>query len=269
MNHQLVAASRRLSDAVGALRFSAPVTHVYNPLDYAWAAHEMYLRKYGNGRKRVIFLGMNPGPFGMAQVAVPFGAIPKVRDWLRIEAAVGRPRREHPRRPVEGFACRRIEVSGDRFWGLMQERFVTAEKFFADHFVVNYCPLAFMEASGRNRTPDKLRASEKERLFAACDEHLKHVVNLLEPEWIIGAGHFADERAQAVLTGRRIAFGRILHPAPINPQANRAPGWAQLAARQLEELGVESFQGRTLSTSVPSSATSILGLRCGSLKKIS
>ncbi len=242
MSHPLVAAARCLRDALRGLRFSRPVTHVYNPLDYAWTAHELYLRKYGNGRKRVIFLGMNPGPFGMAQVAVPFGAIPRVRDWLRIEAAVGKPLREHPKRPVDGFACRRVEVSGDRFWGLMQERFETPGNFFVDHFVVNYCPLAFMEASGRNRTPDKLRASEKERLFAACDEHLQRIVAILQPGWVIGVGRFADERGRAALAGRPIAFGRILHPAPANPQANRDPGWAKLAARQLRELGVQSFQ---------------------------
>ena len=36
--------------------------------------------------KRVVFLGMNPGPFGMAQVGVPFGEVAAVRDWLRIDA---------------------------------------------------------------------------------------------------------------------------------------------------------------------------------------
>ena len=67
----LIAAARKLSQAVDGLNFSSPVTHTYNPLNYAWAPHECYLRRFGKSRKRVIFLGMNPGPWGMAQTGVP------------------------------------------------------------------------------------------------------------------------------------------------------------------------------------------------------
>ena len=84
----LVAAARELSDSVERLQFAAPVSHVYNPLTYAWAPHELYLRRFGNGRKRVVFIGMNPGPFGMVQCGVPFGEIDAVRDWKGIEATV-------------------------------------------------------------------------------------------------------------------------------------------------------------------------------------
>src|SRR5690242_2272754 len=105
MVSKFIQSARRLRDQAGALTFAAPVSHVYNPLAYAWPAHELYLRRYASGRKRVLFLGMNPGPFGMVQTGVPFGEIAAVRDWLGIEAAIGRPAREHPKRPVTGFAC--------------------------------------------------------------------------------------------------------------------------------------------------------------------
>src|SRR5213596_3392883 len=88
---RLIAAARKLSRTVGRLRFAAPVTHVYNPLDYAWAAHEAYARCFGGTRKRVLFLGMNPGPHGMMQTGVPFGEIAAVRDWMGIIAAVRLP----------------------------------------------------------------------------------------------------------------------------------------------------------------------------------
>src|SRR5437667_438419 len=172
----LIIAAKRLRHAVAELRFATPVAHVYNPLIYAWRAHEVYLRRYGNGTKRVLFLGMNPGPFGMAQTGVPFGEIGMVRNWLRIEVKVDKPRREHPRRPVAGFKCARSEVSGQRLWGLFAQRFGRPERFFLEHFVISYCPLAFLESSGRNRTPDKLRPPEKVALFAACDRHLSEVV---------------------------------------------------------------------------------------------
>jgi single-strand selective monofunctional uracil DNA glycosylase len=232
----LLAAARRLRADMGRLRFGPLVTRVYNPLVYAWAPYEAYLRKFSAGRKRVVFLGMNPGPFGMAQTGVPFGEITAVRDWLKINGPVGHPEREHPRRPVSGFACARSEVSGRRLWGLFAERFATPEQFFAQHIVMNYCPLAFLESSGRNRTPDKLPPSEQARLFAACDRHLRAVVAVLQPEWLVGIGAFAAKRAQQVFPGGPLKLGWILHPSPASPAANR--NWQGLATRRLEELGV-------------------------------
>lgn len=230
----LLAAAQALSAQIGSLRFGAPVSHVYNPLDYAWAPHAEYLRRYGEGRKRVVFVGMNPGPFGMAQTGVPFGEVAAVRDWMGIEAPVGKPAVENPKRPVEGFACQRSEVSGRRLWGLFAERFGTAEAFFAGHFVANWCPLAFFD-HGRNLTPDKLPAAEIGELNAACDAHLAAVVDALEPEWVVGVGGFAEARARLAF-GDAVRIGRILHPSPASPAANR--GWAEAATRQLIELGV-------------------------------
>jgi single-strand selective monofunctional uracil DNA glycosylase len=231
----LITAARQLSTAVDAMRFGPPVSHVYNPLDYAWNIHEAYLRRYGEGRKHAIFLGMNPGPFGMAQIGVPFGEIASARDWLGLEGPVGQPATTNPKRPVEGFACKRSEVSGQRLWGLFRARFGTPEAFFADHFVVNYCPLAFFE-EGRNLTPDKLPGAEARPLLAACDAHLRAVVEALQPEWLIGIGNWAEKRAAEALGDMNLKFGRVLHPSPASPAANR--GWAEAATRQLTELGV-------------------------------
>lgn len=232
----LINAARAMSVAVDRLKFKPPVTHVYNPLDYAWAAHEEYLRRFGNSRKRVVFLGMNPGPFGMAQVGVPFGEVAAVRDWMGINVPIGKPKREHPKRPVLGFACPRSEVSGRRLWGLFAERFGATAKFFAGHFVINYCPLAFLSVTGSNLTPDKLPAAEQEKLFAVCDQHLRRALEILEPEWLIGVGGFARDRGAAFSAARNIKFGQILHPSPASPAANR--GWAEAATKQLVTLGV-------------------------------
>jgi single-strand selective monofunctional uracil DNA glycosylase len=235
-SESLITAAKRLRIRVDQLKFALPVTHVYNPLDYAWPAHESYLRRYSNGRKRVLFLGINPGPFGMVQTGIPFGQIAAVRDWLGIEAKIGRPADEHPKRPVLGFACRRSEISGERLWGLFATRFGSAENFFRDHFVANYCPLAFLESSGRNRTPDKLPRDERASLFAPCDEHLRSVVRALQPEWLIGVGDFAGKRLQEILSGEHACVGRILHPSPACPESN--VDWAGKATAQLQKLGV-------------------------------
>jgi single-strand selective monofunctional uracil DNA glycosylase len=256
ISESLIAAAKRLSAAVRKLKFAPPVTHVYNPLDYGWRAHELYLRRYGNSAKRVIFLGMNPGPFGMAQTGIPFGQIAAVRDWLGIVAKIDRPRQENPKRPVLGFDCHRSEVSGERLWGLFAKQFGSAAKFFREHIVINYCPLAFVEETGRNRTPDKLPPREREKLFAACDAHLREIVRILQPKWIIGVGDFAMKRAREAIVsmwegpqrpdgrsqvrsrGAKAAptLGQILHPSPASPSSNI--DWAGKATAQLRALGV-------------------------------
>jgi single-strand selective monofunctional uracil DNA glycosylase len=233
----LVNAARSLRRQLQEMTFEAPVTHVYNPLDYARKAHEQYLTRWGDGPKKVLFLGMNPGPWGMAQTGVPFGEVAAARDFVDISAPVGKPSPEHPKRPIQGLSCTRSEVSGRRLWGLFQQRYRTPEPFFAEHFVVNYCPLMFMEDSGRNRTPDKLPLQERLALTGPCDEHLRKVVALLQPQWVIGVGRFALDCARRTLGEDHPAqLATVLHPSPASPAANR--GWAEQATRQLEDLGV-------------------------------
>ena len=188
---ELTGIYRDLSASLQGLLFGPPTAVVYNPLDYARDPAEQYLARAGAGQKEVVFLGMNPGPWGMAQTGVPFGTVSFVREWMGIEGRVGKPADEHPRRPIEGFGIQREEISGSRFWGWARERFGPADRFFERFFVANYCPLVFMEASGRNRTPDKLPAAETAPLFAACDRRLATLVELYEPEWLVGIGGFA------------------------------------------------------------------------------
>ena len=233
----LIDISFDLSESLKKLRFEAPTTHVYDPLIYARQPHEAYLQKYGSAPKEAVFIGMNPGPYGMAQTGVPFGEIAAVRDWLAIEAPVEKPKNEHPKRPILGFACERSEVSGRRLWGWAKEVFQTPEAFFQRFFVVNYCPLVFMEESGRNRTPDKLPVHEREGLFRLCDAALRESITALSPQWVIGIGAFAEGRARAALSGLDLQIGRILHPSPASPAANR--GWAEAASKELSNLGFQ------------------------------
>lgn len=232
----LINISRILAQQTDSLSFSPPVSYVYNPLRYASQPHEEYLRRYGNGPKEIVFVGMNPGPFGMAQTGVPFGDVVMVRDWLGIEAPVGKPEHEHPKRPVEGFHCRRREVSGSRLWGWARERWQTPERFFARFFVMNYCPLVFMEASGKNLTPDKLLATERQALYACCDRALRASLAVLAPHVAIGVGEFSAKRLRDALGDTPIRIAAILHPSPANPQANR--GWSAQVEAQLAALGV-------------------------------
>ena len=227
----------QLADAVDQLRFDEPVTHVYNPLRYARKAHDEYIERYADPPKEIILLGMNPGPWGMAQTGVPFGEVSVVRQWLNIETPIGKPAVEHPKRPVRGFDCARSEVSGRRLWGWARSRFDRPEIFFNRFFVANYCPLLFIESGGRNRTPDRLRAVEKKALFAACDRALQQTVKLLKPRFVLGVGNFARNRALAALDGENLTIGGITHPSPANPRANR--GWEKLITAELATVGVK------------------------------
>lgn len=234
-----IRAARKLSQEVSQLDFSACVPWVYNPLDYAWAAHEQYLLKAVRSTCRVIFLGMNPGPWGMAQTGVPFGELAAAREWLGINAPIQKPAREHPKRPIEGWECNRSEVSGRRLWGLFAERFESAEKFFDEHFVANYCPLVFMEESAKNVTPDKLPVAARQPLEDLCDAHLATLIQTLAPEWVIGVGAWAEGLAKRVIEQNQITdirIGRILHPSPASPAANK--DWSGTVLKQLLAMKV-------------------------------
>ena len=163
---------------------------------------------------------------------------------MGIVAPVARPAVEHPKRPVEGFACVQSEVSGRRLWGWAASRFGTAAAFFEDRFVLTYCPLGFLEASGRNFTPDKLPVAQRRELHESCDRHLAMALAALQPEWAIGIGGYAEQRLRGVLESdrieaalaRRMKVAQILHPSPASPAANR--GWSDAVDRKLSELGV-------------------------------
>lgn len=193
--------------------------YIYNPLDYAWESHRLYLEKWVGKKGVNLFLGMNPGPFGMAQTGVPFGEVNAARGFLGCAAPVAKPVREHPARPVAGYSVSRSEVSGLRLWGLIEEHFGTAENFFSGNTVMNYCPLAFLDGgeTAKNITPDKLEKASREALTEVCDSYLKDMIDFLEPRFLIGVGKYAEDKLRAV-SDRTVL--RIIHPSPGNPQAN-------------------------------------------------
>lgn len=270
-----IAASLR--DRCGAVRLGAPVSCTYNPLGYAWDAHRAYLRM-ARRRPEVLFVGMNPGPFGMAQTGVPFGEVASVRGFLGIDertVRIAAPEIEHPKRPVLGFGCTRSEVSGARVWSWARGRFGTAESFFRHAFVWNWCPLSFMAAGGANITPDRLprtrgTAAALHVLEAACDEALRAAIVALEPEHVVGFGAFARERAERVVAtlpparraARPLAVHQVLHPSPASPAANR--GWARQVDAQLAAAGIALGKTPILRACASRSSTSSVSRRASS-----
>ncbi len=225
-----------LIDDLRPLKFGPPISHVYNPLEYAREPYRQYYAKYALIPKEVVLIGMNPGPWGMAQTGIPFGEIKAVKDWMKISAPIGTPAEIHPKRPVLGFACTKREVSGKRLWGWAQKTFQTPERFCSRFFVANYCPLLFIEDSGRNRTPEQIRAAERNPLEQACDRALRRTIKHLKPKYVIGVGKFAEKRARVALNDTKVKIGGITHPSPANPKANR--GWEAVIIKQLADLGI-------------------------------
>lgn len=223
------------------LSFSKPVQYMYNPLEYAWDTHRCFVDKYCQGGQSILFLGMNPGPFGMAQTGVPFGEVKSVVDWLNITGEVGRPPIEHPNRRITGLACTKSEVSGARFWGFFRKVCGEPAVFFQHCFVHNLCPLLFMTDTGKNVTPPELIAGERDALLSVCDTALCQVVQALGVSMVIGIGKVAEQRARRALTaaGINVRVEGIMHPSPRNPLANK--GWEEAAKTKLEELGVISI----------------------------
>lgn len=233
----VLAAARDLSARMSALSFDHPVAYTYNPLEYAWAGHEAYVRRFATGHKKVLYLGMNPGPFGMAQTGVPFGEIAAVTLWMGITAPIGQPPRMHPKRPIQGFACPRSEVSGRRLWGLFEQMYGTAEAFFEHSYVANYCPLIWMSESGANITPTQLPKEQADQIDAACQEHLVRLISALQPQVLIGVGGYALkqlELAAAALPGQHFTLGTMLHPSPASPVANKC--WPEKPRQQILDI---------------------------------
>ncbi len=240
MSNRLVEISATLSESLEGVTFEDPVTHVYRPVRYARTLHEAYLQTYGASSPReVVLLGMNPGPWGMGQTGVPFGDVDFVSDWMGLSGEVGKPDEEHPKRPVDGLECDRNEVSGSRLWGWAEERFGDADSFFERFYVHNYCPLLFLEESGRNRPPSRMKVAQRRQLTPACDRALHQIADCLEPSYLVGIGNYARDRIEKAFAGEDVDFeiGRVLHPSPASPQANK--GWAEQAERQFAELGID------------------------------
>lgn len=233
---------KALCESLLNLKLNDQIAFVYNPLDYASETHEDYVRKYCRSTKDILFLGMNPGPFGMAQNGVPFGDTHYVKNWLNIKGSVQKPDREHPRRLIHGLHCVRSEVSGQRFWSFLEDISKTPDVFFSHCYVHNYCPLSFMTSSGKNVTPPEIQSSQKKVLLDICDKSILEVIKLLHVKFIIGIGKFAEGRARKVIKEYQITnvkvFG-IMHPSPINPFANK--GWKDIIYRQLSECGILQY----------------------------
>ncbi|MFQ5460727.1 MAG: single-stranded DNA-binding protein, partial [Anaerolineae bacterium] len=70
----------------------------------------------------------------------------------------------------------------------------------------------------------------------------RQLLHRREVDAVVGIGAYAEERARGAVSGPGNSgpgaprVGRILHPSPASPMANR--GWGPQALRQLASLGL-------------------------------
>lgn len=211
--------------------------YVYNPLKYAQSMHDRYLDMAASHQVDVVFLGMNPGPYGMMQCGVPFGAVDMVKGYLHLQGDVERPSSFHPRHPINGLYEKRQEVSGTRFWKMIEMCYPDEKDFFARASVLNYLPLCFIDkgATGRNITPDKLPKALRTSLFEISDRYLRDMLAILKPKYLVGVGAFAFSCLERVSRDDQSVIS-IPHPSPASPKSAKA--WPYAVIRTLVENGV-------------------------------
>ena len=235
--------------AIPALENTEAVAHATNPLDYAWIHHAQFIEQWGGRGATTLLLGMNPGPWGMAQSGVPFGATEVAQRFLKIDPQeLNTPDNAHPKRPVVGMALERQEVSGTRMWNLMEDMYGSPEATFDQLFIVNHCPLLLLGERGQNVTPDKVPKAVIKPVLEACDDHLRFVVDIMGIDRIVGVGKYAEQRAKRVFKagkdgtgataeGRPVVVTTCWHPSPASPLANRNNGadWRANVRKVLSE----------------------------------
>ena len=225
----ILSAYRALSSSLDALVPESPVL-TYNVLSYAWDNHEAYLRMALGKGAGTVMLGMNPGPYGMAQTGVPFGAVSFVRTYLGIDGKVGHPANESPLRPIVGMDIRRDEASGKAVW-TMASHYGSRDEFLSRCTVLNYCPLLFLDEKGRNFTPDCLQRDFRSKIEDLCTASLSSILAILSPSSVIALGRFAEGKAKACTSASVYYFP---HPSPLNPSSYSF--WKEKALEELRRI---------------------------------
>ncbi|XP_058130049.1 single-strand selective monofunctional uracil DNA glycosylase [Anopheles ziemanni] len=231
-----------LSAGLRKIVLPSNVAACYDPIDYAAEIHSAYLERFLDGPKPVLFVGMNPGPWGMCQTGVPFGYVPAVRDWMGLRGTVSKPTPELPARPVEGLSCTREEQSGKRWWGLFQELCGTPEAFFRSCFVYNLCPLAFFHDSGRNITPSELKGKAKGEIQTISEQYLSIALTVLKPQIIISVGRYTEDRVKSLIKQQKLNPSIVTHCMPHpSPRSLNNTNWNEKAKVWLTDHGIMPY----------------------------
>lgn len=223
-----------LNEKLRKLSFNSPVQYVYNPVEYAYDMHAAFIKRYCQSEKKILLLGMNPGPWGMVQTGIPFGEINMVKEWYQIEAKINKPAIECPQREVMGLDCHRSEISGKRLYEYFKKVSHTPDNFFKNTYLYNYCPLALLQRGGNNFTPSSLKGAIKKELEEYCNDSLLQVLELLKTEIIIALGVYTKKQADLILKVNCIDHIQVICMPHPSPRAKGNENWSEKAQHVLE-----------------------------------
>ncbi|NOJ92166.1 hypothetical protein HMI51_04300 [Corallococcus coralloides] len=217
--------------------------YVYHPWVYACEPFARFLDTYGPRHPLdYLFLGLNPGPWGMTQTGIPFTDPTTVRTHLKLSGQVNTPGGTSPRVPVTGLDSKKKEGSAAAISALMGRRWGSVANCYKSGYVMNFCPMFMLDDLGVNVTPADLRVkcSAMRSLRDLCDAYLACVVWIYRPKRVITLGKYAERRLARVL---RLAGLDEIHIVPLLHPSSRARGqladnplsWVEYADAKLDE----------------------------------
>jgi Uracil DNA glycosylase superfamily. len=207
-----------------------------NVFSYAIDPFLEYLEKAERGSVRTLYLGMNPGPYGMYRTGIPFCDFVTKREFLKITASVDETFIDVDAVRGEKPDEKRREVSGMRLWGLFESVYHSPERFFSSSLVLSYSPLIFFRSEGRraNIALSDVKSLDRKRIEKVSDEFLKRYIKELKCDTLVGIGDYAHRALVRCSDGERLL--KIAHPSPANPAANG--DWAGRTYCYLKSEGV-------------------------------
>ena len=204
---------KSLNIELDELKFFPPCFYVYNPLSYCFESFKIYFEYLNTEEEINLFFGINPGPFGMAQTGIPFGDKETVKNYLKIEPKIDIDKipKQHPKKQILGLEVKRVEKSGRIFWGVIKEFYPEKYDFFKSNFVLNFCPLCFLDEQGRNITPKVLRKEDQIALYKILEIFMLKLFKLIKIKKLIAIGDETFSYLNALNT--KLKIQTIIHPA--------------------------------------------------------
>jgi len=221
----VVNATRLLSARLEPVRAALPAAGLkavaaIDPTSYAFGNYTRFMQLAASGPRLALFVGMNPGPHGMAQTGIPFGDVDTARVLLggadTIDPLPGLRAASGAAWDCKGLAYHRGEQSGMRLWSALSQLCGSPQAALERCCIVNYCPLYMVGPELENITPSDLprRHDITRALEAACDEHLRQLVLGLEVKTVLSFGSYAHASARRALSGFPVDFYTTPHPSP-------------------------------------------------------
>jgi len=211
---------------------------VWNPALYALDIYQEYLTKFPPEPGAILALGLNPGPYGMAQTGIPFTDCRTASGALGMEMTI-------PGKAPDDLISRLKKANG-KWRGTYERSSLGMYRFlilawgdiktaYRNWFVGNPCPLLFLDPERWNVTPADPRLRRMKEVGELRQRAVIGFSEILNPRGIVC---FGKDVAKAVgeVAIRQVGPDRVVfyeHPARAVPEKWAAGLLQELTQRQL------------------------------------